>query len=233
MPPLPSPPSGELALALPSYSSVQPARVAQATLRQHDLRVLEDGRTLVLAMALSPPRLWSFLLEAALDAFVDGFYRPHDGRMSTRMHQGLRVAQQRVRTRVEALIERRMPDVGLLALSLESSILHVLSAGPLRAYLHRRKGTRRLSAREESALGLLKATPSWCAEHVEAGDLFFVGSLSACQEDNLQQLRATLDTGRSVAPQQVVELLTSPAAERGVAAISVAFRIPTYLTTGG
>ena len=70
---------------------LQRAQVGSGTLRQHELRALEQRRTLVLGAALAPPRLWSYLLEAALDGFGDGFQRPHDGRMSTRMHQGLRV----------------------------------------------------------------------------------------------------------------------------------------------
>jgi len=205
---------------------VQRARVGNGTLRQHDVRRLEQGRTLALAVALAPPRLWSYLVDAALDGFGDGFHRPHDGRMSTRMHQGLRVGQQALRTRVEALIERRPPDVGLMALSLEDSVLHVLCAGPMRAYLHRQGTTRRLSAREESDQGMLKLAPSWSAEQVAPGDLVFVTSVADGQAPGLDAVRAALDEGRPLAPHDVVQQLTEPAAERGIGAVAIAYRVP-------
>jgi len=214
---------------LTPHSAVQRATIGTAAIRQHDLRVLEQGRTVVLGVALGPPRLWSYLLAGTLDAFDDGFHRPHDGRMSTRLHQGLRVAQQALRTRVDSLIERHPSDVGLMALALEAGVLHVLCAGPLRAYLHRRKSTRRLSAREEGVDGVLKVPPNWCAEQVEAGDLVFVTALSGPQQSALDQLRSELDAGRPLEPKQVVERLIAPAADEGLGGIAVAYRVPSFV----
>src|SRR5687767_10219731 len=130
------------------------AKVARGMLRQHELLVLEGGRTLVLFSAFGVPRLWGYALDSATSGFHEGFGRPHDGRASTRLHQALDGAQRVLRTRVDALIERRVPDVGLLAVSVEGTKLHVLSAGPARVYVRHPTMTRRLTPKEERAEGM-------------------------------------------------------------------------------
>ncbi|MET0344068.1 MAG: hypothetical protein ABW252_23845, partial [Polyangiales bacterium] len=112
------------------YAAIAPARIGRGALHQHAVRLLDDGPVFLLAVALGAPRLWDYLLGGALDGFEDGYHRPHDGRTSTRLHQGMLVAQQSLKRRVENLIERRMSDVGLLALALdavpaEEPVLHV------------------------------------------------------------------------------------------------------------
>jgi hypothetical protein len=212
--------------AAPPYALViAPAQIGGGKLRQHALRALDDGRTLLLAMALGPPRLWEYLTRSALDGFVSGFERPHDGRASTRLHQGLLVAQQVVRERAESLIERRLPDVGLLALTLEGELLHVLRVGPLRAYVHRRTTVRCLGAMSDSPGGVLKNPPSWCAEPVSAGDLVFAASLSACGEPAIAAVRNVLNDRRATAPEEVVSLLSSAATGDGIACACLAFRV--------
>lgn len=200
------------------------ARIGSGLLRQHELLVLDEGKTVVLATALSAPRLWGYLLDAALGGFVEGLERPHDGRASTRLHQAFDGTQKRVRSRVEGLIERRPSDVGLLALSLDSNILHVLCLGPGRAYLHRRRAIRRLSPRDDRAEGVLKAAPSWCAEELESNDLLFAGSLSAFSEDSLSSVRAQLEGGYLLSPRKIVEDLNKSAASAGIGAAAFSFR---------
>src|SRR4051812_16018688 len=151
-------------------------------LHQHAVRLIDDGPVFLLAVALGAPRLWDYLLGGALDGFEDGYQRAHDGRTTTRLHQGMLVAQQFARRRVENLIERRMSDVGLLALALdvapsEEPVLHVLSAGPLRAYLHRPgSALRRLGPEQPSAEPLLKTNASWSAAPVRPNDLVLAAS---------------------------------------------------------
>lgn len=210
------------------FGDVRRAQVRGGALRQHDVYMLDEQRTLVLGVALGPPRLWSYLLEVALGGFVEGYEQPHDGRASTRLHQGLRYAQQRTRARVEALIERRQPDVGLLALSVEGPLLHVLTAGPLRAFVHQQRRCRRLGPRSESEAGMLKGASTWTAEQVEPGDLLFAGSFEACTPAALEALEQQLQHDRTLSVQTVVELLNREAAANGSAALAVAMRVPTF-----
>jgi hypothetical protein len=211
------------------HVAITKARVRGGMLRQHEALVLDEGRTLVLVTALSAPRLWGFMLDAALGGFCEGLERPSDGRVSTRLHQGFDSAQRRVQARVDGLIERRRPDVGLLALSLEATpssagTLHVLCLGPGRAYLQRRGNMRRLSPRDDRPEGLLKAAPTWCAEPLEASDLLFGGSLTAFSEEALEELRGEFNGGRLVSPDKLVQDLNRPAADGGIGAAAFAFR---------
>ena len=210
------------------FGDVRRARVRAGELRQHDVYMLDEQRTLVLGAALGPPRLWSYLLEVALGGFVEGYEQPHDGRASTRLHQGLRCAQQRARARVEALIERRQPDVGLLALSVEGPLLHVLTAGPLRAYLYQQRRCRRLGPRDESDAGMLKGASSWTAEQVEPGDLLFAGSFESFTPAGLRELEQQLARDRTLSTQRVVEQLNREAAANGSPALAVAMRVPIF-----
>lgn len=203
---------------------VERARVGTATLRQHETRILDDGNTLAVAMALGPPRLWSYLTDAALAGFAEGIGLS-DGRASTRMHSGLLVAQRFVRVRVEALVERRPPDVALLAVSLEGSLLHVVGVGPLRAYVHRRKQLRRLGASQDSSDGVLRSTPAWCAEPVEKDDLVLVASLSASSDGALQEVRTLLEGARHAAVEEVLRTLTTSAKRLGMPCAVAGFRI--------
>jgi hypothetical protein len=211
------------------HVAITKARVRDGLLRQHEALVLDEGRTLVLVTALSAPRLWGFMLDAALSGFREGLERPSDGRVSTHLHQGFDGAQRRVQARVDGLIERRRPDVGLLALSLEptpapAGTLHVLCLGPGRAYLQRRGNMRRLSPRDDRPEGVLKAAPTWCAEPLEPNDLLFGGSLTAFSEEALEELRVEFSGGRLVSPDKLVQDLNRPAADGGIGAAAFAFR---------
>jgi len=215
--------------------SLTKARIREASLRQHAVRVFPpstepgaNSETIVLATALSAPRLWGFMLDAALAGFEEGLGRPSDGRASTRLHQAFDGAQRRVRTRAESLIERRVPDVGLLALALDGTILHVLCLGPARAYLQRRRSLRRLSPRDDRPEGVLKAAPTWCAEETEPGDLVMAGSLTAFNDQALGPVRAQMESGSALAPRKIVEDLNKHAAMHGIGAAALAFRVSNY-----
>jgi hypothetical protein len=212
--------------------SLTKARIREASLSQHAIRVFPASEgaseTIVLATALSAPRLWGFMLDAALAGFEEGLSRPSDGRASSRLHQAFDGAQRRVRARAEGMIERRLPDVGLLALALDGKILHVLCLGPARAYLQRRRSIRRLSPRDDRAEGVLKAAPTWCAEETESGDLLMAGSLTAFSEQAMGPLRTQMEGGFALPARKVVEDLNKPAAAQGVGAAAFAFRLSNF-----
>ncbi|MET0287185.1 MAG: hypothetical protein ABW352_22060 [Polyangiales bacterium] len=188
---------------------VQRARVGSAALRHQDVRVLEGEPVLVIALALSPPRLWGYLLDSTLDGFAEGYARQHDGKVSTRIYTGLRVAQTTLRERIDGMLDRRGADVALLALACEGNVLHVLVAGALSAYVYRQRTLRRLHANEPARDGMLKVEPLWCAEPVDTGDLVFAGPSALFREPNLERLRRACQEDREQEPRKLAALLTS------------------------
>jgi hypothetical protein len=204
------------------------ASVAQGELRQNEVRGYEQGAIFALASALGPPRLWGYALDGALRGFAEGLVRPHDGRLSTRLHQGLDAAQSRLRSQVDALIERRRCDVGLVALGFEGNMLHVLCVGPVRAYLRRSDRVRRLTPRDDRAEGLLKARPTFCSERMEGADLVVAGTLAAFCDESLQRVGTALAEDRELAPEVVIELLNRSAASQGQGVASLALRLPKF-----
>jgi hypothetical protein len=204
------------------------ATVARGELRQCDVRVFEEGTILALASALGPPRLWGYGLDAVFEGLEEGLLRPHDGRAVTRLHQGLDAASTRLKARVEALIERRRCDVGLVAMAFERGQISILSVGPVRAYLRRSGQVRRLSQREDRADGLLKARPSFCTERVEPNDLVLGGSLAAFCDESLRNVASALAEEPDLAPQRVTELLNRSAATSGLGVSSMALRVPQF-----
>lgn len=212
------------------YGDVRAAKLAGGELRQHDVYMLDQRRTLVLGVALGPPRLWSYLLEVTLMGFVEGYRQPHDGRACTRLSQGLLSAQQRLRARADALIERRLPDVGLLALGLQGREVHVVSAGPLQAHLlHHGGRCRRLGPPAEApSVGLLGGTSSWSSHAVVPGELLLATSLSACDPATLRELELRLEREPELPSSDVVGLLNGAPGANGLPAVAVAMRVPTH-----
>jgi hypothetical protein len=213
-------------MPIESHCDVVLARVGEGRLRQHDACVFDGGAALLLLSALGAPRLWGYLLDATLEGFSEGLARPHDGRTSTRLHQGFDAARKRARARVDALLDRRPPDVGLLALGCDGPLLHVVCAGPQRAFVWRGGELRRLTPPDDRAHGLLKAPPSWSVEALEPGDLLLAGSLGATSESSLKRLCDTLalDPTRPVA--RLIPTLNEAAAEAGLSCAAAGMRIP-------
>lgn len=196
--------------------------VFRSALRQYDARVYEDGRLFAIAGAMGPPRLWGYAIDAALEGFAEGLGRPHDGSVTSRLHQGLDGARKQLKERTSMLIERRVADATLLALGLDGPLLHVLCVGPGRAFLRRARQLQRLSPKEDRAEGLLRATPAFCVETLVASDLVIAGSLSACSESSLTELHEALEARTIVDPEGAVDLLNEHAVERGLGAAAIA-----------
>jgi hypothetical protein len=207
------------------FFEIHRAKVVKGALRQHELLALDGGRTIVLFSAIGLPRMWGYALDSATRGFLEGHARPHDGRPSTQLHQGLDGAQRYLRTRVEALIERRVPDVSLLAVCVEGTKLHVLSVGPSRLYVRHPTTTRRLTPKDERAEGILKAGPSWCAEQAERGDLLFGGAHTAFLDQAKDSVAKLMDARSTLEPQHVVSTLNAQAVAKGLGVAAFALRI--------
>ncbi|MDB4986022.1 MAG: hypothetical protein JWN04_1200 [Myxococcaceae bacterium] len=199
-------------------------QVGRAQLRREDVTLIQAGRVVVLAQALGPARLWGYLLDSALDAFTDGYLKAGQGSVAAQLHQGLRLANHCVRTRIDALIERRGADVSLLAIGFDGPSLHLLGVGAFDTYLYRRKSLRRIGP-SEPGQGMFKGSATSYAEHVEPGDVLFAGSRAVCDAQVLQRLSIALEHDRSLSPQAIVDTLGGAAAEQSLGAAAVALRI--------
>jgi len=204
-----------------SYAASVPTPVFQTALSEHKVRDFGEGRIFALVSAMGPPRLWARSLDAALDGFAQGIARPHDGSMSSRLHQGLHAARAMLKERTSMLIERRTADVSLLAIGLDGQLLHAVAVGPCRAFVRRAKKLRRLTPKEDRAEGLLRATPAFCAETLLHGDLIICGSLNACSEASLSALHERIQTDAGASPEALVNILNEHAAARGLGAASL------------
>lgn len=215
------------------HAAVTPEKISRGLLKQHTVRALDDGWVQLVAAALGPPRLWDYLLRGALDGFEEGYDRPHDGRMSTRLHQGALVAGQVLRRKVDCLIERRPSDVALLAVAREGDVLHVLTAGAFAAFLVQQGALRRVSpaaaapsATDPGTEGLLKLSPSWTTESIYPGDMIVAGSVNACASPALMTLSNLLATGVAARPRDVVDQLHRVPLDQGRASIVLALKVP-------
>jgi hypothetical protein len=206
-------------------SAVHKATVGSAQLRQHELFSLDAGRTLVLCSAVGPPRLWGYGLDAAVQGFVEGCERPHDGKPSTRLSLGLDGARRGLRSRIDMLIERRSLDVAVLALSMHAAQLEVLCVGPSRAYLRRAGSIRRLTPKEDLATGLLAGGEAFCSEELREGDLLVGGSRGAFIDESLAALANLLASEPHTSAQSLTDVLNAPAVRNGVAVASFALRL--------
>lgn len=213
-------------------AAVTPEKIARGQLKQHMVRALDDCWVQLVAAALGPPRLWDYLLRGALDGFEEGYDRPHDGRMSTRLHQGALVAGQALRRKVDCLIERRPSDVALLALAREGDVLHVLTVGAFAAFLVQQGALRRVSPAVQPSdpvtEGLLKLSPSWTTESIYPGDMIVAGSVNACASPALMTLSNLLATGVAARPRDVVDQLQRVPLDQGRASVVLALKVPVF-----
>ncbi|MET0339990.1 MAG: hypothetical protein ABW252_03275, partial [Polyangiales bacterium] len=105
-------------------------------------------------------------------------------------------------------------------------VLHVLSAGPLRAYLHRPGAAlRRLGPEHPSSEALMKTHASWSAAPVRPDDLVLAASEHLGVADALRALDDALSEA-PLRPEQAVACVQGPAREQGVAGAALALRIP-------
>lgn len=204
--------------------------IAKATLRgvsvtRHAVARFDGGRTFVATVGLGWPRLWSFATDAIVTGFGNGLAGAGSARGAARLRAAVKGARDRFIERCEALIERQLPDAAVIGLALDGGELHVHAVGPVRAYLHRKGESQRISPRDEADRGILDAPIAESSMWLDPGDLVIAGSVSAFSTNAVARVASVLKQDPGTAPNVIATLLTEPAEEAGVGAASIVVRI--------
>ncbi len=207
-----------------AHAQVAEATVGMGALHRHEVRMPKAGALWVIATGLGRPRLWQYATRAALDGFEAGAATSPTSALEG-LKAGLADARRALATAADALLEREPPDAALVALVLEPASVHVACVGPMRAYLHRRGQTRRLTPRDEAERGLLESPAAIVHEGVRAGDLLMLGSTSAFSTRAVGRVAAALQGDRHAPVESLATLLTDPAAQAGVGAAAAVLRL--------
>lgn len=208
-----------------AHISVARADLRGGELTRHTARRYESGRCFAVSTGLGLPRTWAL----SIDATLEGFERGLTGSVGVAPEERLRLAVTEARASLahwcDHLIERLLPDATLAALLLADGHLHVMSAGPGRVYIQRAGRPKRLTGREESQGGLLRARPSVCSAPLEPGDLVLAGSATAFSMSAIAKAMSVLSAAPDTPPAVLASLLTEPATKAGVGAAAIVLRI--------
>lgn len=214
-----------------SHVSVARSKVREGELTRHTGVKLDGGKVFFVASALGLPRTWRLSLDAVLAGFEKGLEEAHERAGGARRVRADRLVSAADRVRKELadvcdrLVERTLPDAAFAAIALDGDELHVVSAGPCRVYLHRSGKPQRLTPREETKEGALRARVTQCSTPLEPGDLVMAGSVSAFSMRSIAQVVTVLQDDPRTEPPILASLLTEPAAQAGVGAAAVVLRI--------
>ncbi len=187
----------------------------------------EGGRAFVVASGIGWPRGWSLSTSAVIRGFEAGLEETrqrgaHGGGRA--LHCAER-ARNRLAAICEQLVERQLPDAAFVALLFEGCDVHVVSAGPIRAYLHRKGKAQRLTPREEATSGLLHSAINHCNLALEPGDLVMMGSVSAFSMRGISQVASVLEADPRTESRVIASVLTDPAEQAGVGAAAAVLRV--------
>jgi hypothetical protein len=209
------------------HISVTRTLVREGELSRHVALCWEGGRAFAVVTGLGLPRTWPMVTRA----MARGIEEALEETRGKGVRGAARALQCAERARVvlasvgDQLIERRLPDAALVAALLDRGECDVVSAGPMRAYLHRRGKPQRLTSREEPEGGLLRSAVSHCRVALEPGDLLMFGSVSAFSTRAIAQVVGVLEADPRAPPGVIASLLTDPAGQAGVGAAAIVVRI--------
>lgn len=212
-------------MRIEAYVDVARAKIRKNAVERSVAHRLDAGRTFLVAHPLGRPRLWNHSTNAVVDGFTEALAAAPGLRGPERLRAAVGGARDRLVERCETLIERDLPDVGLLALNVDGGELHVHALGPCRAYLHRRRHTERITSRDEEPGGLLVRTATESSIWLDPGDLVLAGSLTAFSAAAVAKVASVLDQDADASPQVVAQLLTEPAEQAGAGAAVVVLRV--------
>lgn len=208
-----------------AHISIARAVVRDGTLTRHVAHRFDAGRAYAVATGLGMPRTWGISTSAVLAGFEHGLEENRGVEPSERLKRAISRARATLAEHCDRLVERILPDATLVALLLAETHLHVMSVGPGRVYVQRAGRPQRLTAREESNIGILRARPSMCATPVEPGDLVLAGSVTAFSMSSIAKAMSVLTADPDTSPAVLASLLTEPAAKAGVGAAAVVLRV--------
>lgn len=202
----------------------------EGEISRHAGNRFEGGRAFAIATGLGLPRSWPMSTAAILSGFERGLEETRSKSSSGLSGAGRALhCAERARAALaelcDQLVERTLPDASFVAFLVEHGDLHVVSAGPTRAYLHRRGKPQRLTPREEPAGGVLRSAVSHCQVPLEPGDLLMMGSVSAFSMRAISQVVTVLQADPKTAPAVIASVLTDPAGQAGVGAGALVMRV--------
>jgi hypothetical protein len=207
------------------HISVARTDVRQGELTRHVARRFDHGRVYAVSTGLGLPRTWGLSTEAALAGFESALTEHKDRDAAERLREAVARARSALAERCDRLVERLLPDATLVALSIAEGQLHVMSVGPGRVYLQRSGRPKRLTSRDETNAGLLRARPSICSTPIEPGDLVLAGSVTAFSTSSIAKAMSVLGADPETVPAVLATLLTDPAAKAGVGAAAIVLRV--------
>lgn len=208
-----------------AHISLARTDVRTGTLSRHVAQKFENGRVYAVATGLGMPRTWSISTGAAFEGLGRALDASRGAEPTERLRTALSGARTALAERCDQLVERHLPDATLVALMLAEGQLHVMSAGPGRVYIQRAGKPKRLTARDETSAGLLRARPTVCSTPVEPGDLVLAGSVTAFSTSSIAKAISVLGSDPETPPSVLASLLTEPAAKAGVGAAAVVLRV--------
>lgn len=211
-------------MRIEAHVDVARAKLRKNTVARAVAHRLDGGRTFLVVEPMGRPRLWNHSTNAVVSGFTDALAGAPGLRGKERLRTAVAGARDRLVQRCEMLIERDLPDVGLLALTIDGGELHVHSAGPCRAYLHRRRHTERITSRDEEPGGLLVRGAVETSVWLDPGDLVLAGTLTAFSAAAVERVVSVLDRDPDAAPQVIAQLLTEPADQGGTGAAVIVLR---------
>lgn len=209
-----------------SHISVAKAQVREGQLSRHAGGRWDGGRAFAIVSGLGLPRTWWIANGAVLRGFEQGLEESKlDRRGAERLVHACDRARNELAQTCDQLVERGLPDAALAAVLFEGGELHVVSAGPARVYLHRSGKPQRLTPREETPNGVLRARFAHCSATLEPGDLVMAGSASAFSVKSIAQIVSVLSQDIKTPPAVLAALLTDPADQVGAGAAAIVMRV--------
>lgn len=209
-----------------AHVSVVKTTVREGQIGRHTAARFEVGRVFAVATGLGSPRSWPYSLSALLSGIERGL---DDTRGRLGGNERLLDVADRGRAALAAacdqLVERALPDVAMVALSVDGGELHVVSAGAVRVYLHRAGKPQRLTPRDEAVGGILRSRVAHCASALEPGDLVLAGSTTAFSIRAISQVVSVLQQDPHTPPSVLASVLTEPAGQAGVGAAAAVLRV--------
>ncbi len=209
-----------------SHISVARAHVREGELTRHSGGRWEGGRAFAIVSGLGLPRTWWIANGAVLRGLEQGLDESKvDRRGVERLVHACDRARSVLAETCDQLVEKALPDAALAAVLFDGGELHVVSAGPARVYLHRSGKPQRLTPREETPNGVLRARFSHCSATLEPGDLVMAGSASAFSMKSIAQVVSVLQQDIKTPPAVLASLLTDPADQAGAGAAAIVMRV--------